>query len=400
MLEQRSALDDIYHRRITKTKGGGGFGFLGPTKDSDKGGFVILRTAKIKTLGNMAGSLQHTFRERETPNADEARCTQNQVVVGPDNSEAVLEAWRTNAPEKVRKNAVVGIEYLITGSPAAMARMERSEQDAYFAESINWLKSRHGAENILSAVIHRDETTPHLTAMVIPKDASGKLNARQFLGGRQKLREMQSDFAERVGKSHGLIRGIQGSKAKHQRVKSYYAALERPIDETLKLPKRLKGGLLGRGGETEEEYHRRASASLRDTLQRLGDRSKALAHEMHRQAVRDVDIMRSLKAERDIARQNASDFKEMGSSLYMVETLLSDFEREPESADHETLATIAHAVDQLKVKPSDQILADISQRLAGLGYPPKDTRDVTQDRQKSKDQAIGSGVQDRPSRSR
>lgn len=35
--------------------------------------FAILRCAKIKTLGNMGASLQHTFRERDTPNADTRR---------------------------------------------------------------------------------------------------------------------------------------------------------------------------------------------------------------------------------------------------------------------------------------------------------------------------------------
>ena len=31
--------------------------------------YAIIRHAKIKTLGNLAASAQHTFRERETPNA-------------------------------------------------------------------------------------------------------------------------------------------------------------------------------------------------------------------------------------------------------------------------------------------------------------------------------------------
>lgn len=52
--------------------------------------FAILRCAKIKTLGNMGASLQHTFRERETPNADPARRIDNTVLVGGTDSAAVL----------------------------------------------------------------------------------------------------------------------------------------------------------------------------------------------------------------------------------------------------------------------------------------------------------------------
>lgn len=77
--------------------------------------FGIMRTAKIKTLGNMGASLQHSFRERETPNADPDRTSDNTILVGGDNSKDVLAAWKDQAPEKIRKNAVHGLEYFIGG---------------------------------------------------------------------------------------------------------------------------------------------------------------------------------------------------------------------------------------------------------------------------------------------
>ena len=43
-----------------------------------------------------------------------------------------------------------------------MASKSREEQDAYFRDALDWLKGRHGAENVVYAGIHRDETTPHL----------------------------------------------------------------------------------------------------------------------------------------------------------------------------------------------------------------------------------------------
>ena len=46
----------------------------------------------------------------------------------------------------------------------------KSEQDAYFRDSLEWLKQRHGAENVVYAGIHRDETTPHMYAYVVPRD--------------------------------------------------------------------------------------------------------------------------------------------------------------------------------------------------------------------------------------
>ena len=78
---------------------------------------------------------------------------------------------------------------------------------------------------MLGSVIHYDETSPHMTVYVVPM-VGGKLRASHFFDGREKLRTLQTDFAEQVGKPFGLERGIEGSGAKHQTVKQYYANLK------------------------------------------------------------------------------------------------------------------------------------------------------------------------------
>ncbi len=42
---------------------------------------------------------------------------------------------------------------------------------------------------------------------------------------------MQTDFARVVGRPVGLERGIEGSKATHTKLKTYYGALERDAPE-------------------------------------------------------------------------------------------------------------------------------------------------------------------------
>lgn len=246
--------------RLGRTNGG-------RARDDGSGGwrFAILRCAKIKNLGNMGASLQHTFRERETPNADPARIRDNTVLVGAEDSRGVLDAWHARAPEKIRSNAVHGLEYFIGGSPGALNAMSREDQNAYFGRALDWLEERHGKENVLSAVIHRDEATPHMTVMTIPLDDRGKLNARALVGDRGKLSAMQTDFAERVGKPHGLERGVQGSKATHERVKSAYAHLNDP-EHAVELPERRPGNFLGRGKETDAQWRQRASEAATGAL--------------------------------------------------------------------------------------------------------------------------------------
>ena len=271
------ARDDEERLRIDR-RVGGRMPHLGASRS-----FAILRCAKIKTMGNMGASLQHTFRERDTLNADTRRTPDNTVLVGGDNSRAVLEAWKDRAPEKIRSNAVHGLEYFVGGSPEALKAMSRQEQDAYFSDALDWLKARHGAENVLSAVLHRDETTPHMTVMTIPLDERGKLNARAIVGSREGLSAMQTDFAERVGKVHGLERGLQGSPARHERVQRAYAHLSDP-DAAVSLPERRKGAILGIGGETDAEWRQRASEAASDALRGV----QAVRHRENRDHAAEV----------------------------------------------------------------------------------------------------------------
>lgn len=193
--------------------------------------YAILRTQKLKSGQAVRRSLTHSFREQDTPNADASRTPENSHM-GAINTREALGRFNELIPEKVRKNAVLAVEYLITASPEAMQDKSREQQDGYFADALDWLKAKHGAENVFYAGIHRDEMTPHMYAYVVPKDAAGKLNCRAFLGGAKALSEMQTDFAEKVGRPHGLERGQERSRARHTSIREYYGrvrAAERPV---------------------------------------------------------------------------------------------------------------------------------------------------------------------------
>lgn len=190
--------------------------------------YAILRTQKLKSAVAVFRSLKHAFREQETPNAD-AEQTPDNTHIGATSSREAMEAFRARLPEKHRKDAVLAIEYLVTGSPAAINAKDRASQDAYFRDALDWIKARHGAENVVYAGIHRDEVTnPHMYAYVVPR-VGEKLNCRAYLGGAKALSRMQTDFAEQVGKAHGLERGLEGSKARHKAVKAYYGRLVAPL---------------------------------------------------------------------------------------------------------------------------------------------------------------------------
>lgn len=174
----------------------------------------------------------HAFREQDTPNADHTRTGDN-THIGANNAAEAVQRFNAALPDgRIRKNAVWAVEYLITASPEAMVSKDRAKQDAYFNDSLAWLRDKHGADNVVYAGIHRDETTPHMYAYVVPKDERGKLNCRAFFGERDALSKMQTDFAERVGLRHSLERGVEGSKAHHVSIKQYYGRVKAAIPKT------------------------------------------------------------------------------------------------------------------------------------------------------------------------
>lgn len=221
--------------------------------------YAILRTAKLKSVGNIGGSLAHNYRTRETPNADEKRAHLNRHSMGT--AEEVKQAIEARLPEKRRSDAVLCVEYFIGASPEYFDQSDDKDGLRYFETAKKWLEDRHGKENVIATSVHMDETSPHLVAYVVPLDENGKLNAKKFLGGRATLSAMQSDFAETV-KHHGLDRGVEGSKAKHTTIQEYYSKVnsEAPsLTDGLDLPKK-------KTFESHDSYDERLRGALREQL--------------------------------------------------------------------------------------------------------------------------------------
>lgn len=111
------------------------------------------------------------------------------------------------------------------------------EVHEFFHDVKDFFEERYGTENILSAVVHLDETTPHMHLNLIPV-FEGRLCAKKLFD-RVELRELQSDFHEKVGKKWGLNRGKIGSTAKHLETTEFKAkkiieGAEQQAEETKK----------------------------------------------------------------------------------------------------------------------------------------------------------------------
>jgi len=190
--------------------------------------YAILRIAKLKNEGAIVAVQNHNDRSSPPKNADPNKT--NRDLFGEGNAlEAIKSVWQ-QYDIKPRKNAVKAIEYVLTGSPNVMNNMTKEELNSWAVASVNFLKEKHGA-GLVRAWLHLDESSAHIHAIVTPiiektvrKKLQVRLCARSFFGGKEKLSDLQTNYASHM-KLFGLKRGVQGSTASHKTIKRYYRGL-------------------------------------------------------------------------------------------------------------------------------------------------------------------------------
>lgn len=208
--------------------------------------YAILRTAKLKTAGNIGGASMHNTRalEEQGSNADPARAGLNRYSKNKNANDAVkarIDEIYQGTGKKPRKNAVPAIEVLVTASPDFFEQFapgweKGKSQDkigVWGQAQIEFIKKEFaGKVNIAQWALHLDESTPHMHFIVVP-EKEGKLNCREYLGGRDKLGKLQDRYAAEMGK-FGLERGLEGSKARHVPPKQNNASVARDSAEAFK----------------------------------------------------------------------------------------------------------------------------------------------------------------------
>lgn len=213
--------------------------------------FAIMRAKKLTGMGAVAASLQHCYRDRETPNADPERTPENEHNAARSTNEA-MGKLRDLLPEKRRKDAVLAVEYVMTASPEWWEKASQEQQKDFFDQAQKWLADKYGADRIIVASVHRDEKSPHLSAFVVPLTQDGRLSAKEFIGNRAKMTADQTSFAKAVAHL-GLERGIERSRATHTSIKQHYAAIERGIRNHVEItPKALEPRAYQREGIVEK----------------------------------------------------------------------------------------------------------------------------------------------------
>lgn len=237
--------------------------------------YCIFRVGeKYKDIKAIKGFEGHMTRTFYTPNADQDKVLKNEILIG--DKDIVKDAEKYIEGIKLRKNGVIARDLLLTASPQFFKNKSYGFIKKWINSNINFLKTHFG-DNLRFAVIHLDETTPHIHALIVPKfeNTRGKekykLSNSLYFDGREKLSEWQDLYSNHIkSEFEELNRGIKGSKARHVKIKQYYTLVNAKLDEkdmTSVLAKASNSVLL-------EKQVNNLQKLLKENLQKNSDRKE------------------------------------------------------------------------------------------------------------------------------
>ena len=188
-------------------------------RGGNKVDYAVVHMMKIKS-GAVGGIQSHNNREHEpktNPDVDMSRSEDNYDLISCDNYKRSIKEKLSNLVESsraVRKDAVVVCNFIVTSDNETMNALGTDRQREFFQDSVKWFSDRYGADRVLNATVHMDETTPHLHIGVMPITQDGRLSAKAIFT-KTEMKAIQTEFARDVGEKYGLERGIEGSERTH-----------------------------------------------------------------------------------------------------------------------------------------------------------------------------------------
>lgn len=79
---------------------------------------------------------------------------------------------------------MLALDTIYTASQDFFTDRNNTENDRFFRDCLKFHESHFG--HIISAVVHYDETTPHLHVISVPLTKDGRLSARDVIGNKAK----------------------------------------------------------------------------------------------------------------------------------------------------------------------------------------------------------------------
>lgn len=298
--------------------------------------FCIMRTEKRKRtdLGGIQKENTRTateYNNKVSPGMDILNVTLRES----NNWLRDIDNEIKTAGARTRSNSVLALDTLYTASSEFFQGKTNEENDTFFRDCLKFHERHFG--HIISAVIHYDETTPHLHVISVPLTQDGRLSARDVIGNKAKMSKAQDEFFEQVGKGYGLERGIHMDG---QEKKKHISAQEHELREIRQ--KIARGQEELKAVEHSVETARTRAQTARQTATELQKQVEQLQEERVKQhnslkmlSASKTDRQKELKAldytlqeKRDEFEAITADIKQAGKDLEEISGYLSRAEQE------------------------------------------------------------------------
>lgn len=227
--------------------------------------------------------------------------------------------------QRWRKDAVEALDVFVGGSQESLLSLSKSNQDSYFRDALKFIKARWPGAVVLTAAVHRDESTPHMQVIMAACGENGKFQGNAMVGNKGKLHDLQNEYFANVSEKYGLERGEIGleERAKHVPVRTYYAfANANPelveglrLDDVPPVPKatwptKVNGEYRRLVAEREaiiaaNNAKRAKIMDLASSAKRLHPAAKAATSERLREANRLAALVKKEKVEVELKLQDA-----------------------------------------------------------------------------------------------
>lgn len=261
--------------------------------------FCIMRTEKRKRTDITGIQKENTrtateYNNKVSPGMD----IFNVVLKESDNWLQDINNEIKAAGAKARSNSVLALDTIYTASPNFFQGKTNQQNDDFFKDCLQFHQEHFG--HIISAVIHYDETTPHLHVVSVPLTKDGRLSARDVIGNKSKMSKTQDSFFEQVGRGYGLERGIHMDG---QEKKQHISAQEHELREIKQEIAREKEHL--EAIEHSEESARIHAQKCRQTAAELQKQVEQLQEERNSQHKSLLKLTEAkYKAQKEVKRLN------------------------------------------------------------------------------------------------
>ena len=246
------------------------------------------------------------------------------AVWGRDSADTLKVVANT----RIRKDSVVCIDTIITSGPGFFEGMPHEKIREFFAAGCDFMAQKVGLSNIISAVVHMDEKTPHLHMVFVPITSDGRLSAKDIIGGKKDCVAWQNEFFDCMSaRFPELSRGRSVEETGHKHIEmselrksnkmnGIVNELEKSIDSThpLNVPaqkkklRKLTQELYPLGRDIEITV-----ANIQEQAREAEERAAAAMQNLSREAEMQFAIEAKLKSVREQAEVEKREIKEKAS---------------------------------------------------------------------------------------